>query len=181
MFMILPERPKDHAAIETLLNHAFGDDRYAKASYAFRQNSPAVEGLSFSARCGNRLVGTIRFWPVNIGDGATPALLLGPLGVAPEMRNFGIGRGLITRGHREAKELGYKLVLLVGEEAYYRRFGYAPARPHGLVMPGEDPSRLMVHELVSGSLLGISGDLTTGDCLRPGLVTTDAVIQPAIR
>jgi predicted N-acetyltransferase YhbS len=168
MFLILPERPQDDAAIQTLLDNAFGSQRHAKASYAFRQDGPPVPGLSFSARSGNRLIGCIRFWPLIVGDLATPTLLLGPLGVAPEMRNYGIGRGLVCRGHLMARQLGYKLVLLVGEEKYYGRFGYQPAQPHGLVMAGEDPARLLVHELAPGALQGVSGELQAGDCLRPG-------------
>jgi len=177
MFFILPERPEDAEAIETLLDDAFGPDRHNKASYAFRQDVPPVPGLSFSARSGNRLVGTIRFWPVTVGNTTTPCLLLGPLGVAPEMRSYGIGRGLVCRGHMMAEELGYKLVLLVGEEKYYSRFGYKPAHPHGLAMPGENPARLQVHELAEGALQGVSGELGAGDCLRPGVLTEGVTNQ----
>lgn len=171
MFMILPERPADDAAIETLLDSAFGPDRHAKTSYSFRQDTLPVPGMSFVARTGPHVVGTIRFWPVMLSDGdAVPALLLGPLGVAPERQNYGIGRGLVCRGHMMAEELGYQLVLLVGEEKYYSRFGYKPAAPYGLSMPGEDPARLMVHELKSGALDKVAGDVQSGDCLRPGLL-----------
>lgn len=180
MFLILPQRPKDQAAIEILLDNAFGADRFDKASYAFRQQRPAVEGLSFSAHCGSRLVGSIQFWPLIIGHANTPALLLGPLGVAPHMRNYGIGRGLVCRGHMMARELGYKLVLLVGEEKYYSRFGYQPARPHGLTMAGEDPSRLMVHELEKDALQGVSGNLKAGDCVRPGVLNTQMINQASL-
>ena len=178
MFMISPERPNDEAAIDNLLDSAFGADRQAKASYAFRQDFPAVQGLSFSARSGDKLVGTIRFWPVTIGDAITPALLLGPLGVPPERRNYGIGRALICRGHMMARELGYKLVLLVGEEKYYSRFGYEPAQPHEISMPNEDPTRLMVQQLVPGALQGLSGPLQAGDCLRSSILN-DGIIQQA--
>jgi len=170
MLMILPERPKDGAAIGILLDEVFGATRHKKASYAYRVENPPVPGLSFSARCGERLVGTIRFWPISLGHSDTPALLLGPLGVAPDMQNYGIGRGLIFRGHMMAEEMGYKLVFLVGEEAYYSRFGYVPASPHRLVMAGEDPSRLLVHELDTDALQGASGQVRAGDCLRPGVI-----------
>ncbi|MBC8270383.1 MAG: N-acetyltransferase [Rhodospirillaceae bacterium] len=177
MFLILPERPDDEAAIELLLDDAFGARRHEKASYAFRQDNPPVAGLSFVARSGNRLVGSIRFWPLMVGDTTVPSLLLGPLGVAPEMRNYGIGRGLVCRGHMMAEKLGYKLVFLVGEGKYYSRFGYKPAQPHGLTMPGEDPARLMVHELQVGTLRGVSGELHAGDCLRTGLLNPQPTNQ----
>ncbi len=177
MFIVLPERPGDEAAIENLLDNAFGPERHNKASYAFRQDFPAVPGLSLCALSGEKLVGTIRLWPITVGDGATPTLLLGPLGVAPERRNYGIGRGLIYRGHMIAQELGYKLVLLVGEEKYYRRFGYKPAQPHGVSMPGEVPSRLLVHEIVPGALHDVAGEIQAGDCLRSGVVKEGLTLQ----
>jgi predicted N-acetyltransferase YhbS len=170
MLMILPERPKDGAAIGILLDEVFGATRHKKASYAYRVENPPVPGLSFSARCGERLVGTIRFWPISIGHSATPALLLGPLGVAPDMQNYGIGRSLILRGHMMAEEMGYKVLLLVGEEDYYSRFGYVPASPHGLVMAGEDPTRLLMHELSNDALQGASGQVQAVDCLRLGVI-----------
>ncbi|MBT4932811.1 MAG: N-acetyltransferase [Rhodospirillaceae bacterium] len=180
MFLILPERPDDEAAIEPLLDDAFGAGRHDKASYAFRQDGPAVAGLSFVARCGNRLVGSIRFWPLLVGDTPIASLLLGPLGVAPEMRNYGIGRGLVCRGHMMASALGYKLVFLVGEEKYYSRFGYNPAQPHGLTMPGEDPARLMVHELEDAALKGVSGPLQSGGCLRSGHLNAQLTSQASL-
>ena len=170
MLTILPERQKDGAAIETLLDNVFGATRHEKASYAYRVENPPVPGLSFSARCGEKLVGTIRFWSTSLGYSATPTLLLGPLGVAPDMQNFGIGRCLILRGHMMAEEMGYKLLLLVGEEDYYSRFGYVPASPHGLVMAGEDPNRLLVHELGNKALQGASGQIRAGACLRPSVI-----------
>ena len=177
MLMILPERPQDETAIGTLLDDVFGTTRHKKASYAYRVENPPVPGLSFSARCGERLVGTIRFWPISLGHSPTPTLLLGPLGVAPDMRNYGIGRGLILRGHMMAEQMGYKLLLLVGDEAYYSRFGYEPASPHGLVMAGEDPTRLLVHELGNDALQGASGQVQVGDCLRPGVIGSEITNQ----
>jgi predicted N-acetyltransferase YhbS len=121
--MISPERSKDVAAIGTLFDDVFGATRHNKAFYTYRDENPPVLELSFSACCGERLVGTIRFWPISLGHSDTPALLLGPLGVALDMQNYGIGRGLIFRGHMMAQEMGYKLILLVGEKTHYSRFG----------------------------------------------------------
>jgi predicted N-acetyltransferase YhbS len=169
MFIILQERSKDRAAIETLLDDVFGTTRHHKASYAFRDENLPVQGLSFTAHCNDRLVGTIRFWPISLDLGETPALLLGPLGVASDMQNFGIGRSLIAQGHMMAAEMGYKLVLLVGEAAYYGRFGYVSASSHGLFMKDENPTRLLVCELGKGALQEASGNVQAGDCPRLGV------------
>jgi len=177
MFIILQERSKDKATIESLLDDVFGVTRHNKASYAFRSGNLPVRGLSFSAHCGHRLVGTIRFWPISLGHKRTPALLLGPLGVAPDLRSFGIGRNLIFQGHVKAAQMGYKLVLLVGEEAYYRRFGYKLASPFGLDMPGECPSRLLVHELKKNALQDVSGSVKALEHNRAGITGSKIVHQ----
>jgi len=163
---IEPEQPGDSPAIEVLLDEAFGPDRLKKQSYRFRQHVGPVEALSLIARDGKRLVGTIRQWPVVIAGTApssppkmTAALLLGPIGVASDRRGERIGERLMRESLRLADELGYGIVLLVGDLSYYGRFGFRAAAAHGLFMPGEDPRRLQVLELESGALAGIAGDL----------------------
>ena len=164
--VIEPERPGDAPAIEALLDEAFGADRHKKQSYRFRQHVGPIEALSLVARDGERVVGTIRQWPLVIAGTApasmpvmTPALLLGPIGVAADRRNERIGDRLMRESLRLADELGHGIVLLVGDLSYYGRFGFRAAAAHGLFMPGEDPRRLQVLELEPGALGGVAGDL----------------------
>ena len=158
---IEPEAPDDAPAIEALLDEAFGADRHKKQSYRFRQHVGPVEALSLVARDRGRVVGAIRQWPVAItgAPAGTLALLLGPIGVAADRRRERIGDRLMRESLRLADELGYAIVLLVGEVSYYGRFGFRAAAAHGLFMPGEDPKRLQVLELDPGALAGVSGDL----------------------
>ena len=86
---ILPETPADAAAIERLLERTFGPGRYAKTAYRIREGRGHLLALSFTARIGSLLVGSVRLTPICIGD--TPALLLGPLTVEPPFRQRGIG------------------------------------------------------------------------------------------
>jgi len=155
------EGPGDSPAIEALLDEAFGADRHKKQSYRFRQHVGPVEALSLVARDRGRVVGTIRQWPVAItgAPAGAPALLLGPIGVAADRRKERIGDRLMRESLRLADELGFAIVLLVGELSYYGRFGFRSAAAHGLFMPGEDPRRLQVLELEPGALAGVSGDL----------------------
>jgi predicted N-acetyltransferase YhbS len=148
-------------AIEGLLDRTFGPDRKAKTSYRYRAGIRPVDALALVAFENGRLVGTIRFWPIRIG--ARPALLLGPLGVAPERQGAGIGRGLVRTGLARAAALGHEAVLLVGDPDYYRRLGFRPAAPLGIVMPGEAPERLMVQELAPGALDGLAGEVRRAD------------------
>ena len=155
------EQPHDTPAIELLLDEAFGVDRHNKQSYRYRRLTGPVPDLCLVAREGGRLVGTVRHWPVTIvGDRRmTPALLLGPIGVAADRRSLKIGDRLMRESLRRALELGYAVVLLVGDLSYYGRFGFRSAAARGIDMPGEQPHRLQVLELQPGALDGVSGDL----------------------
>ncbi len=160
MFEISAQRPQDAAPIETLLDSAFGEDRFSKTSYSFRGGVPDVPGLRFVARQDHDLIGTIRFWPVIIdGEIPTSALLLGPLGVAPDHQGQGIGAALIEHGLEVARDQGHRIVLLVGELTYYGRFGFGSASVRHIVMPSEQPHRLLVRELKNDALTGVSGEI----------------------
>jgi predicted N-acetyltransferase YhbS len=158
-FVIEPEAPSDPTFIEPLLDLAFGLDRQTKTSYRLREGNHPIESLSFVARDPKLgLVGAIRFWPVKIGRCGRDALLLGPLAVHPERQNLGIGRALMRKGIGKATALGHRLVVLVGDEPYYARVGFARAPEGRLLMPGPvDPARLLYLELVPGALARASG------------------------
>lgn len=158
-FVLTPEWPEDDAAIEALLDAAFGAGRLSKTSYRYRDGVAPLAGLSLVARDGERLVGSIRYWPLRIGQKGTPALLLGPLAIAPDRQGTGIGRALMGATMEMAARAGHRLVLLVGDLPYYARFGFAPAEPLGLTMPGEKPGRLLYRALTPDALDGVSGPL----------------------
>lgn len=163
------ERLEDGAEIEALLDQAFGADRHGKVSYSYRLGVAPDPELRLVAREPGRIVGSIRYWPVRIGDG-TPALLLGPLAVAADRRDDGIGAALIVRSLAMAAKAGHRVVLLVGDVGYYGRFGFRPAAPLGLVMPREQPHRLLVTELAPGALDGVRGPLLPWRRVRRGLI-----------
>ncbi len=133
MVTLAPERPQDAAAIDILLDHAFGANRQERTVYKLRIGAP-LPALSLVARRRGALVGSLRFWPVEIARG-TDAVLLGPLAVEPHLRGRGIGRALVARGLAAAAEIGYGLCLVSGDPDYYRPFGFVPADPLGLRLP----------------------------------------------
>jgi predicted N-acetyltransferase YhbS len=143
MFHITTERPSDGPDIEELLDAAFGGaSRHSKRSYHYRQNVDADRYLRLVARADsdNRLLGTIRYWPVSVAG--NKALLLGPVAARPELKGKGIGKSLIWRSLDMAAWANHRLVLLVGDFAYYGQFGFGPATDDGLTMPGERQDRL---------------------------------------
>jgi predicted N-acetyltransferase YhbS len=153
---ILPETKEDAEAIERLHERTFGPGRYAKTAYRLREQVPHSIELSFTARIGTLLVGSVWLSPVRIGE--TKALLLGPLTVEPAFRERGIGQALIARALKEAAAQGHRLAILVGDEPYYGKSGFKQIPPGRVIMPGPvDPARLLVAELVDGAFEGVSG------------------------
>jgi len=153
---ILPEGKDDAEAIERLHERTFGPGRYAKTAYRLREEVAHSVELSFTARIGTLLVGSVWLTPIRIGE--TKALLLGPLTVEPAFRERGIGQALIDRALKEARAKGHRLVILVGDEPYYGKSGFRRIPPGRVVMPGPvDPARLLVAELVDGAFAGVSG------------------------
>lgn len=171
MYKILPERSGDAGDIEQLLDLAFGPNRLAKASYQYRDGVPAISALSWVARDGAKLVGTLRYWPVQVGAKQTPALLLGPLAVDPTRRGEGIGRMLVARTLDQAMLSGHRMVILVADPGYYEQFGFVPAAPFGFSMPNEKPERLWVRPLAPGALHGVGGVIKPRRSVRGRSVT----------
>jgi predicted N-acetyltransferase YhbS len=153
---ILPETLDDAAAIEHLNARTFGPGRFAKTAYRIREQAAHIAAMSFTARVGTLLVGSVRLSPILIGD--AKALLLGPLTIEPPFRARGIGQALIMRALDEAKAGGHRLVVLVGDEPYYGKCGFR-AIPKGQVTLGGpvDPARLLVAELAPGAFDGVNG------------------------
>jgi predicted N-acetyltransferase YhbS len=153
---ILPETPDEASAIDRLHERTFGPGRYARSAYRLREKVAHRLDVSFTARIGTLLVGSVRLSPVRIGE--TKALLLGPLTVEPAFRERGVGQALIERALKEARSKGHKLVILVGDEPYYGKSGFKPIPPGRAIMPGPvDPARLLVAELSAGAFDGVSG------------------------
>ncbi len=147
---IRPERPSDAAAIAQLHERAFGPGRFARTAFRLREGARETPDLCFTALVGTLLVASIRLSPLRIGP--EPALLLGPLAVEPAFEGRGIGAALIERALGEARAGGHGLVILVGDEPYYGRFGFRRQEPGRLVLPAPvDPARLLVAELVPGA------------------------------
>ena len=153
-------RPVTHAdfpAISLLHARVFGPGRFTRTAYRVREGAAPVSPFCRAAFLGNRLIAAVRFTPITI-DGADGALLLGPLAVDPDFAGQGFGKRLIAEAIDAAKAAGVKLVVLVGDEPYYGRFGFAPIPPGQIVLPGPvDARRLLAAELQPGVLPGYKG------------------------
>jgi predicted N-acetyltransferase YhbS len=155
---ISPEAKEDADAVERLHERTFGPGRYAKTAYRLREEVAHRPDLSFTARIGTLLVGSVWLSPIRIGE--TKALLLGPLTVEPAFRERGVGQALIERALSEARNKGHRLVILVGDEPYYGKTGFKRVPPGRATMPGPvDLARLLVAELTESAFDGVSGQI----------------------
>jgi len=162
-FTITAETPADVVARETLLDRAMGADRRLKSSEKIRQNRVPAEGLALVARDEDgHVIGTVRLWNIEAGispeGNAIDALLLGPLAVCSSHEGKGIGAALMRAAIGQAHDRGHGAVLLVGDAAYYERFGFFGGKTQHLVMPGPcDRARFLALELKADWLEGAAG------------------------
>ncbi len=180
MVTIRTEMPADVRTRKALLDIAYGPARFKKPSERLRRGRVPAEQLSFVAVAGTGIVGTIRLWEVDAGAGR-PALLLGPLAVHPDWRDRGIGGALVEHALRMARGAGHRAVLLVGDAAYYGRFGFSAAPARMLTLPGlHERHRLLGLELVPGALADACGTIVaTGRPrrVRPPAAKVAAAVQ----
>jgi predicted N-acetyltransferase YhbS len=155
---ILAETESDALPIERLHERTFGPGRFARTAFRIREQIAHTLNLSFTARIGTLLVGSVRQTPIRIGE--TPALFLGPVTIEPPFRGRGIGQALIERALGAAREQGHRLAVLVGDTDYYGRMGFKPIPKGRATMPGPvDPARLLACELVADALDGVTGPI----------------------
>src|SRR3954466_2401720 len=155
-FAIRSERASDVAAREALLDACFGANRTGRTCQRLRDGRAPAEGLALSAARRGRLAGTVRLWHVSAGG--KPALMLGPIAVDPSCRKLGVGAALMSHALAIAAARGHDAVILLGDAAYYGRFGFTAEKTAKLSLPGPfERERLLGLELREGSLDGAWG------------------------
>lgn len=151
-FVITDETPADILAREALLDRAMGAGRKRKSSEKLRRGRLPADGLAFVARnSGGQLIGTVRLW--NVAVNGKPMLLLGPLAVDGTAAGQGVGGALMRHAINRARLLGHGAIVLVGDPAYYERFGFSSDLTGALMMPGPvERRRFLAIELEAGHL-----------------------------
>lgn len=159
MATIRLERAEEAEAANAIVAEAFGPGRFAKSAYRLREGVNCIAALSFVAEEGQRIVGTVRYWPVDIGG--SPALMLGPIAIVADRQGQGIALALMQTSLEAARKLGHRAVVLVGDEPYYGRAGFKRITPAGrITMPGPvDYGRLLGVSLVDGAIDAMKGEI----------------------
>ena len=144
MTELVPLAAVDPAAVEALLDRAFGADRHARTAYKVRGAARAIEPLSYGAVADDALVGSIQCWPVALtadDDTVHRLVMVGPVAVEPARQRSGLGRQLMVRALAAADAAGEVLtsdgLMLIGDPEYYGRFfGFTAARTARWRLPG---------------------------------------------
>lgn len=149
------ERPEDIPGIRSVVSEAFGRSGEARLVDALR--TAGALSLSAVADLGDRLAGHVGFSPITIG-GAHQALALAPVAVAPKYQRQGIAAALIRWSLAECQKLQCHIVVVLGEPAYYRRFGFTSASAYGISCPFPVPDEsYMVLELQPRAARDVQG------------------------
>ena len=143
--------PDDRDEISRLHAHCFGPGRFTRTAYRIRESANNADAFSWVLHDGDRLIASVRLSEVVVG-GQTNALLLGPIAVDPDEKGKGHGATLLQTAIEAAKSKGYKLIVLVGDMAFYGRFGFVVSPPGQIFLPGPvDPARILTLELEPGA------------------------------
>ena len=140
VLLIRQETPADYDVIHRVVQEAFASAAHRDGTEqdlvaALRKGDTYISELALMAIQGETIVGHILFTRATIEG--RPILALAPLAVLPEAQRRGVGSALVREGHRRAAKMGFGYSVVLGDAAFYSRFGYAPASRFGIRAPFE--------------------------------------------
>jgi len=169
--VIRDETEKDYLESEAMIRRAFWDLYKPKCdehylTHVLRDSSVYLPLLTRLAVYEGKIVGAIYYATSQVidGDKTYKVITFGPLAVEPAFQRLGIGGKLLEATLAKAKELGYEVVVILGEPHYYPKYGFKRGSEFGIVMPdGNTLDALMCYELRPGALKNIHGQFDVGD------------------
>lgn len=150
---LVPLEQVPPAAVEDLLDRAFGPDRQQRTAYLIRDDTDWLPALSFAlVEDELRLIGSIQVWPVALTDQdgkRHPLLMVGPVAVLPEEQDKGNGVALMIAFARALEAAGpadhrHPPQMLIGDPEYYGRFGFSAEHTGGWRAPGPFEARRLL-------------------------------------
>ncbi|CAH0340725.1 N-acetyltransferase [Rhizobium sp. CECT 9324] len=154
--IIRPEQSGDEASIGLVTAAAFEghpNSDQSEPQIIERLREAGALTLSLVADEAGEILGHVAFSPVSIAGGDEGWYGLGPISVAPAHQGKGIGSRLVSEGLDRLRTLGAAGCVLLGDPAYYGRFGFR--LDHGLVLPDVPPGHFQALLLHGPDALGI--------------------------
>lgn len=163
--IIRAERPGDSPTISDVVLRAYADVAYSDHREhlmieRLRGTDVYCPALSLLADIDSETVGHILLTMAHIISprSSVTTLALAPLSVVPEHRAIGVGKRLMTAARRQASDLGFGSIVLIGIPSYYPQFGYQPLNRYPITLPFDAPSEnCMVLPLTPHALDGVAG------------------------
>lgn len=150
--IVRDEQPADHAAIYDVVKAAFGQAAEADLVDQLRRDGDAVVSLvavEDEAIVGHVLLSGMR--------APFRALGLAPVSVRPDRQRAGVGSALVREALARAGRDGWDAVFVLGDPAYYERFGFDPAAARGFASPYAGPH--LMAALLKGRLPVMTGQV----------------------
>lgn len=163
------EEKKDYFEVENLTREAFWDVYRPGCEehlilHKLRKTHSFIKELDYVVIEDNKIVGSIVYNKVFFGDKkemSNEVIGFGPISVAPEYQGKGIGKKLIEVTADKAKEMGYKAILITGNDKYYNKLGFVSASKFGVHLAGmpldDEATFFMAKELEKGYLAEHAG------------------------
>ena len=151
--VVRPEQPGDFDGVRRTVQLAFGRVNEADLVERVRESDYYVPELALVAEREGEVVGHALFSYVELRarESSLAVLSLAPLAVRPDAQHKGTGVALVERGLAAAETRREPLVVVLGNPRYYTRFGFEPARPHGIEPPPPGvPDEVFLVKLLPG-------------------------------
>lgn len=139
--LIRRELPADAGAVHDVHARAFApaypdaEPVEPKLTDDLRRSEAWIPKLSLVATEVGQIVGHVCCTRAHLLPGERPVLGLGPIGVEPRLQRAGVGSALMHAVIGAADALDEPLIVLLGDSAYYLRFGFVPGRSLGITPP----------------------------------------------
>jgi predicted N-acetyltransferase YhbS len=173
--IVRPTTDRDLTAVLDAHRRAFGADQGQEIVDLVRDllnDQTAMPVLSLAAVADAGIVGHVLFTAVSVQGSEEQAVarILAPLAVLPEHQRKGVGGALINEGLKRLADAGVELVFVLGDPAYYGRFGFSPAGVLGLEathpIPAEYEDAWMTQALAPDVLGRVRGRVRCADVLN---------------
>lgn len=159
-FTLVAEKAEHAAAIERVLDRAFGPGRFAKTSERVRERGaraePALSRVALDEA--GAVIGVCRIWSVRA---EAPVYFLGPLAVDPAAQSAGLGAALVKECVSASRAAGGGGIVVVGAERFFAPLGFSTVPHDRIQLPGPaDPARVLWMALRPGGLDKVRGPIT---------------------
>jgi putative acetyltransferase len=151
---IRPEKPCDAPAISAVHRASFPTDLEARLVDALRDAGRL--SISLVAVSDAAVVGHIAFSPVTVASGSA-GVGLGPIAVIESNRRQGVGARLVERGLDECRKAGHGWAVVLGDPAYYARFGFQTASAFGFSDEFHGGDAFQALEIIPGTMPSEAG------------------------